>query len=46
MGKPPELVVISMIGVEVKEVSDHPVVASTGKKSVCSLARLSSWTIG
>ena len=46
MGKPLELVVIRVIGVEVKEVLDHPVIASTGRKSVCSLARLSSWTSG
>ena len=42
MGKPLEVVVIRVIGVEVKEVSDHPVIASTGRKSVCSLARLRS----
>ena len=36
----------SVIGVEVKEVSDQPVIASTSSKSVCSLARLSSWTSG
>ena len=46
MGKPLELVVIKVIGVEVKEVSDHPVIESTGRKSVCSLARLSSSTSG
>ena len=45
-GKPLELMPIRVIGVEVKEVSDQPAVASTGKKSVCSLARLSSWTSG
>ena len=38
MGKPLELVVIKVIGVEVKEVSDQPAIASTGRKSVCSLA--------
>jgi hypothetical protein len=32
--------------VEVKEVQDQPVIASTGKKSVCSLARFSNWTSG
>jgi len=42
MGKPLELVVISVIGVDVKEVSDQPVVASAKRKSVCSFARLSS----
>ncbi len=36
IGKPLELLVI-----RVKEVSDHPVIASTGRKSVCSLARTS-----
>ena len=41
IGKPLELLVI-----RVKEVSDHPVIASTGRKSVCSLGRLSSWTSG
>ena len=46
MGKPLELVVIKVICVEVKEVSDQPVVASTDRKSVCSLARLSSSTSG
>jgi hypothetical protein len=46
MGKPLELVVIRVIGVEVKEVSDQPVVESTGRKSVCSFARLSSWISG
>ena len=46
MGNPLKLVVITAIGVEVKEVLDHPVNASTGRKSVCSLARLSSWTSG
>jgi hypothetical protein len=46
MGKPLELVVINVIGAEVKEVSDHPAIASTGRKSVCSFARLSSWTSG
>jgi hypothetical protein len=46
MGKPLELVVIRVIGVDVKEVSDHPVIASTGRKIVCSLARLNSWTNG
>jgi hypothetical protein len=46
MGKPLELVVISVIGLEVKEVSDQPVVASASGNSVCSLARLSSWTSG
>ena len=46
IGKPLELVVIRVIGVEVKEVSDQPVVASTGRKSVCSFATLSSWTSG
>jgi hypothetical protein len=46
MGKPLEVVVISVIGVEVKEVSDQPVITSTGRKSVCSLARLSSSTSG
>ena len=45
-GKPLELVVIRVTGVEVKEVSDQPGVGSTGRKSVCSLARLSSWTSG
>ena len=43
MGKPLELVVIRVIGVEVKEVLDQN---STGRKSVCSLTRLSSWTSG
>jgi hypothetical protein len=42
MGKPLEVLVIEVIGVEVKEVSDQPVMASTGRKSVCSLARLRS----
>jgi hypothetical protein len=46
MGNPLELVVIRVSGVEVKEVSDQPAVASTERKSVCSLARLSSWTCG
>ena len=46
MGKPLELVVIRVIGVEVKEVSDQPVIAFTGRKSVCSFAKLSSWTSG
>jgi hypothetical protein len=46
MGKPLEVAVIRAIGVEVNEVSDQPAVASTGRKSVCSLARLSSWTTG
>ncbi len=46
MGKPLELVVIKVTGAEVKEVPDQPVFASTGRKSVCSLARLSSWTSG
>jgi hypothetical protein len=46
IGNPLELVVIRVIGVEVKEVSDQPAIASTGRKSVCSLARLSSWTSG
>ena len=46
MGKPLELVVIRVIGPEVKEVLDQPVVASTDGKSICSLARLSSWTSG
>jgi hypothetical protein len=46
MGKPLELVVIRVTGVEVKEVSDQPVIASMGRKSVCSLARLKSWTSG
>ena len=46
MGKPVEWVVITVIGVEVNEVSDQPVVASTDGKRVCSLARLSSWTSG
>ena len=46
MGKPLELVVIRVIGVEVKEVLDQPVTASTGRKSVCSLTRLSNWTSG
>jgi hypothetical protein len=35
-----------VIGVEVKEVFDQPAVISTSRKSVCSLARLSSWTSG
>jgi hypothetical protein len=42
MGKPLELVVIRVTGPEVKELSDQPVVASTGGNNVCSLARLSS----
>jgi hypothetical protein len=46
MGNPLELVVIRVIGVEVKPVSDHPLPASTGRKIVCSLARLRSWTSG
>ena len=46
MGKPLEWVVITVIGVEVNEVSDQPVLASTSRKRVCSLARLSSWTSG
>ena len=46
MGKPLELVVIIVIGVEVKEVSDQPVIESTGRKGVCALTRLSSWTTG
>jgi hypothetical protein len=46
MGKPLELVVIRVIGVEVKEVSDQPVIISGVRKSVCSLARLSSLTSG
>ena len=36
----------SLTGLEVKEVSDQPAVESTGRKSVCSFARLSSWTSG
>src|SRR6266542_6300712 len=46
MGKPLELVPITVIGVEVNEVSDQPVIASTSRRSVCSLARLNSWTSG
>src|SRR5205807_1489870 len=46
MGNPLELVVIRVIDVEVKSVSDHPLSASTGRKIVCSLARLRSWTSG
>src|SRR6266536_1537775 len=46
MGKPLEWAVITVIGVEVNEVSDQPVLASTSSKSVCSLARLNSWTSG
>jgi hypothetical protein len=46
MGKPLGLLAIEVIGMEVKEVSDQPVIASTGRKSVSSLARLSSWTSG
>jgi hypothetical protein len=42
MGKPLEMVVIRVIGVEVKEVLDQPAIASTGRRSVCSLARLNS----
>ena len=46
MGNPLELVVIKVIGVEVKEMSDQPGVRAAGRKSVCSLARLNSWTSG
>jgi hypothetical protein len=46
MGKPLELVVIRVIGVEVKELSDQPVIIAGARKSVCSLARLSSRTSG
>jgi hypothetical protein len=46
LGKPLELVVIRVIGVEVKEVSDQPAIASVSRKSVCSFARLNSWTSG
>ena len=46
MGKPLELVVIRVIGLEVKEVSDQPATASTGRNSVCSLARLNNCTSG
>src|SRR5258705_190343 len=46
MGKPLELVVINVTGVEVKEKSDQTVVGSRDRKSVCSLTRLSSWTVG
>jgi hypothetical protein len=45
MEKSLEVVVIIVIGVEVKDVSDQPVIASTGRKSVCSLARLSNWKL-
>jgi hypothetical protein len=41
--KPLELVVISVIGMEAKAVSDQPVVASVSRKSVCSFAGLRSW---
>ena len=46
MGKPLELVVIRVIGVEVKEMSDQPGAAATGGKSVCSFAKLSNSTSG
>ena len=46
MGKPLELVVIRVIGVEVKEVSDQPAVVSASRKNVCSFVRLSSWISG
>src|SRR5262249_3136277 len=46
MGKPLELLVIRVIGVEVKEVSDQPVIASTGRKTVCSFAGLRNWSSG
>jgi hypothetical protein len=46
MGKPLELMVMNMIGVEVKAMPDQPVVASVSRKSVCSFARLRGWTSG
>src|SRR5262249_47116385 len=46
IGKPLELVVMRVIAVVVKELLDQPAIASTDGKSVCSLARLSSWTKG
>jgi hypothetical protein len=44
IGKPLELLVIRVTDLEVKEVSDQPVVASVSRKSVCSFAGLRSWT--